>query len=108
MKVGNGKVYEAVTDSYGDFWLRDVEPGEYTVLVEKEGYLPQKMGPVDATRRHQRRRHRGLEGLSRRSGRRARLPQRGPGPSRSFARAGRPARPTAPALDCLGGRLYSE
>ncbi|HEX5642991.1 MAG TPA: 4Fe-4S dicluster domain-containing protein [Thermoleophilia bacterium] len=49
-KAGNGTVYEAVTDSYGDFWLRDVEPGEYTVLVEKEGYLPQKMGPVDATR----------------------------------------------------------
>jgi tetrathionate reductase subunit B len=49
-KVGNGKVYEAVTDSYGDFWLKDVEPGEYTVLVEKEGYLPQKMGPVDASK----------------------------------------------------------
>jgi len=48
-KVGNGKVYEAATDSYGDFWLYDVEPGEYTVLVEKDGYLPQKMGPVDAT-----------------------------------------------------------
>ncbi len=47
--VGNGKAYEAVTDSYGDFWLNDVEPGEYTVLVEKDGYLPQKMGPVDAT-----------------------------------------------------------
>ena len=49
-KVGGlGMVYEAVTDSYGDFWLRDVEPGAYTVLVEKDGYLPQKMGPVDAT-----------------------------------------------------------
>ena len=48
-KVGSGTVYEAVTDSYGDFWLKDVEPGEYTVLVEKDGYLPQKMGPVDAT-----------------------------------------------------------
>jgi Fe-S-cluster-containing dehydrogenase component len=45
---GLGTVYEAVTDSYGDFWLYDVEPGEYTVLVEKDGYLPQKMGPVDA------------------------------------------------------------
>ena len=50
MKVGNGKVYETVTDSYGDFWLRDVEPGEYTILVEKDGYLPQKMGPVDASK----------------------------------------------------------
>ena len=50
MKVGNGKVYETTTDSYGDFWLRDVEPGEYTILVEKDGYLPQKMGPVDASK----------------------------------------------------------
>ena len=51
MKVGGlGTVCETVTDSYGDFWLRDVEPGEYTVLVEKEGYLPQKMDPVDATK----------------------------------------------------------
>jgi len=48
MKAGNGKVYETTTDSYGDFWLRDVEPGEYTLLVEKDGYLPQKMGSVDA------------------------------------------------------------
>ena len=50
MKVGNGKVFEAGTDSYGDFWLRDVEPGEYTILVEKDGYLPQKMGSVDASK----------------------------------------------------------
>jgi Fe-S-cluster-containing dehydrogenase component len=39
----------ATTDSYGDFWLRDLEPGEYTLLIEKDGYLTQKMGPVDAT-----------------------------------------------------------
>jgi Fe-S-cluster-containing dehydrogenase component len=50
VKAGNGTVYEALTDSYGDFWLRDVEPGEYTILVEKDGYLPQKMGPVDASK----------------------------------------------------------
>ena len=43
-------MYETATDSYGDFWLRDVEAGEYTVLVEKEGYLPQKMGAVDANK----------------------------------------------------------
>ena len=49
-KAGNGTVYETATDSYGDFWLRDVEAGEYTVLVEKEGYLPQKMGAVDANK----------------------------------------------------------
>ena len=47
--VSGGTVATATTDSYGDFWLRDVEPGEYTLLVEKPGYLPQKMGPIDAT-----------------------------------------------------------
>jgi len=50
MKAGNGKAYETATDSYGDFWLRDVEPGAYTILVEKDGYLPQKMGSVDASK----------------------------------------------------------
>ena len=50
VKVGNGKVHEATTDSYGDFWLRDVKPGEYPILVEKDAYLPQKMGPVDASK----------------------------------------------------------
>ena len=50
VKVGKGKVYEAATDSNGDFWLHDVSPGEYTLLVEKGGYMPQKMGPVDASK----------------------------------------------------------
>lgn len=49
-KADNGTAYETVTDSYGDFWVRDVEPGEYTVLIEKDGYLPQKMGSVDAAK----------------------------------------------------------
>ena len=47
--LASGESVTAATDSYGDFWLRDVEPGEYTLLVEKPGYLPQKMGPVNAT-----------------------------------------------------------
>ena len=90
--------YEAVTDSYGDFWLRDVEPGEYTVLVEKDGYLPQKMGPVDATQGHQRRRHRGLEGLTRRSG------EEGPGSSGSRALLVSTAAPRAAEGPTSGGR----
>ena len=49
MKVGNGRAYQAATDGRGDFWLRDAEPGDYTLLVEKPGYLPQTMGPVDAS-----------------------------------------------------------
>jgi len=38
-----------VTDSYGDFWLRNLMECEYTLLFEKDGYLPQKFGPVDVT-----------------------------------------------------------
>jgi hypothetical protein len=38
----------AETDSYGDFWLNDLVPGDYTIVVEKAGYMPQKMGPIDA------------------------------------------------------------
>ena len=45
----SGASCSAETDSYGDFWLRDLEPGAYTLLIEKAGYLPVKMGPVDAT-----------------------------------------------------------
>jgi len=44
-----GETFTAVTDSYGDFWLRDLKECEYTLLFEKDGYLPQKFGPVDVT-----------------------------------------------------------
>ena len=37
------------TDSYGDFWLRDLKECEYTLTFEKDGYLTQKFGPVDVT-----------------------------------------------------------
>jgi Fe-S-cluster-containing dehydrogenase component len=41
------------TDNYGDFWLKDLEDGSYTILIEKEGYLTQKLGPIDATAKDQ-------------------------------------------------------
>jgi tetrathionate reductase subunit B len=41
------------TDTYGDFWLKDLEDGSYTVLIEKKGYLTQKLGPIDATQKDQ-------------------------------------------------------
>ena len=44
-----GETYSATTDNYGDFWLKNLLDGSYTILVEKEGYLTQKMGPVDVT-----------------------------------------------------------
>lgn len=47
--VDSGKTATATTDSYGDFWLKDLADGKYTLLIEKPGYLPQKLGPVDVT-----------------------------------------------------------
>ena len=40
----------ATTDSYGDFWLNDLAPGQYTLSIEKPGFLQQKIGPVDASK----------------------------------------------------------
>ena len=37
------------TDNYGDFWLKDLADGTYTLLIEKPGYLTKKLGPIDAT-----------------------------------------------------------
>jgi tetrathionate reductase subunit B len=41
------------TDNYGDFWLKDLPDGSYTLRIEKAGYLTQKLGPVDATQKDQ-------------------------------------------------------
>ena len=41
------------TDNYGDFWLKDLPDGSYTLLIEKPGYLAQKLGPIDATAKDQ-------------------------------------------------------
>ena len=46
---GCGATCTDVTDSYGDFWLRGLKEGQYTLVFEKDGYLTQKFGPVDVT-----------------------------------------------------------
>ncbi len=48
-----GETLTATTDHYGDFWLKDLADGTYTLLIEKEGYLTQKLGPIDATKKDQ-------------------------------------------------------
>lgn len=47
----NGDKFQAKSDSYGDFWLKDLKDGIYTLLIEKSGYLSQKFGPVDVTKK---------------------------------------------------------
>ena len=50
-ETGEKKTTE--TDNYGDFWLKDLPDGSYTLLIEKPGYLSQKLGPIDATAKDQ-------------------------------------------------------
>jgi len=47
--VDTGDNCTVETDSYGDFWVRGLANGQYTLLFEKNGYLPQKFGPVDVS-----------------------------------------------------------
>jgi tetrathionate reductase subunit B len=44
-----GAQVSSTSDNYGDFWLRDLPEGTYLLQIEKEGYLTQKLGPVDVT-----------------------------------------------------------
>ncbi|MCL5734928.1 MAG: carboxypeptidase regulatory-like domain-containing protein, partial [Actinobacteria bacterium] len=48
--VDSGEKCSGVTDSYGDFWLKGLKNGQYTLLIEKAGYLTQKFGPVDVSK----------------------------------------------------------
>ena len=47
--VESGEKVKTATDSYGDFWLNNLKDGKYTLLLEKKGYMHQKLGPVDVT-----------------------------------------------------------
>ena len=51
LKTGDRLVTQ--TDHYGDFWLKNLPDGTYTLLIEKKGYLTQKLGPIDATQKDQ-------------------------------------------------------
>jgi tetrathionate reductase subunit B len=48
-----GETLSTETDHYGDFWLKDLKDGTYTITIEKSGYLTQKIGPIDATSKDQ-------------------------------------------------------
>ena len=56
--LASGATAKATTDGFGDFWLNDLAPGQYTLSIEKPGFLRQKMGPIDAEQGRERGRHR--------------------------------------------------
>jgi tetrathionate reductase subunit B len=38
------------TDVYGDFWFERQEPGQYSLIIEKAGYISKSIDKVDATK----------------------------------------------------------
>ncbi len=44
--ANNGKKLVLKTDNFGDFWFEGLEVGEYSLLLEKDGYSPQKIEPI--------------------------------------------------------------
>ena len=41
-----GEKFKAKTDNFGDFWLKDLKVGTYSLVIEKEGYYSQKIEPI--------------------------------------------------------------
>jgi len=46
----SGKKSTLQTDNFGDFWFERLEPGTYSLMVEKDGYLPRKIEAVNASK----------------------------------------------------------
>jgi hypothetical protein len=42
------KVAALTTDEFGDFWFERQEPGQYSLRIEKAGYGPKTIEPIDA------------------------------------------------------------
>jgi Fe-S-cluster-containing dehydrogenase component len=38
------------TDNFGDFWFERQEPGTYSLLIEKKGYLSREIASIDASK----------------------------------------------------------
>ena len=45
-----GKLMEAVTDVYGDFWFKDLAVGKYDVAIEADGFKGEYFSALDTTK----------------------------------------------------------
>jgi tetrathionate reductase subunit B len=45
-----GKKFTVKTDNFGDFWFERMEPGTYSLSIEKSGYLPRTVDAIDASK----------------------------------------------------------
>jgi tetrathionate reductase subunit B len=48
INVENKKASSLQTDLFGDFWFERQEPGQYSLMIEKAGYLARTVEPIDA------------------------------------------------------------
>jgi len=49
--LDSGLKAATITDSYGDFWFKEMDKGSYSLLVEKEGYRDYFVNKVDVTQK---------------------------------------------------------
>ena len=47
--IKSGEKLATKTDSYGDFWFKELKEGKYSLLIDKKGYQSHMIRPVDAT-----------------------------------------------------------
>ena len=47
--IESGEKFTTKTDSYGDFWFRELNDGIYSLLIDKKGYQRHMIRPVDTT-----------------------------------------------------------
>ncbi|MGA2109707.1 MAG: carboxypeptidase regulatory-like domain-containing protein [Syntrophorhabdales bacterium] len=48
--TSGGKVVEAFTDAYGDFWFKDLAKGTYHVSIEAKGFKGKYFPAIDTAR----------------------------------------------------------
>ena len=42
----SSETFTTETDYFGDFWLRKLKVGEYSLSIKKDGYLPKEIGSI--------------------------------------------------------------
>ena len=47
--LATGQTRETESDDFGDFWFRQIEPADYSITVEAEGYLPRTVSDFIST-----------------------------------------------------------
>ena len=46
----DGHIFSVQTDDFGDFWFERLAPGEFSLLLEKDGYKARRLDGIDVSR----------------------------------------------------------